>query len=133
MVVSMMLGKRVTPEDIVNWCGNKYYISGTGTGWDIFAAGAEHYNLNCNVISTKNINLVVENMKEGDLVISSQGPGLFTSYGHFIVLWKINSTGGISVMDPNKRNAIGKGYNSRIFTQQEINRAAKNYFIFDRR
>ena len=73
---------------------------------------------------------VVNALKSGALVISSQGPGLFTEHGHFIVLAGIEGDNGIIVKDPNKNNAINKGYNDRKFTKSEINAAAQNYWIF---
>ena len=70
-------------------------------------------------------------LKQGKYVISSQAPGLFTSGGHFIVLSGIDSSGNITVKDPNKNNAVTKGYNNRTFTSSEINQAAKGYWIFN--
>lgn len=81
---------------------------------------------------TNDIAQVVSALKSGALVISSQGPGLFTDTGHFIVLAYIDDDGGIVVKDPSKNNAINKGYNGRTFTQEEINAKAKNYWIFSR-
>lgn len=74
---------------------------------------------------------MVDALQNGKLIISSQGPGLFTTGGHFIVLTGIDSDGGISVNDPNSGNAVGRGYNDRKFTKEEINQSAQCYFIFD--
>ena len=62
-----------------------------------------------------------------------QGPGLFTKNGHFIVLSSADANGRIMVRDPNKNNAINKGYKDRLFTSKEIDEAAKRYFIFRRK
>ena len=132
MVATALSGKRITPETIVKWCGNSYYIPGSGTSWSLFAAAAKHFNLNCTVISTTSSASVVSALKAGNLVISSQRPGLFTSGGHFIVLVRYNSDNTISVMDPNKRNAVSRGYNNRHFKLSEIHNTSKNYWIFRR-
>ena len=129
MVASTLLKKQVTPKDAVSWCGNKYYVSGQGTSWSYFSAAAEHFGIS----RPKNVNSiseVVNALKSGKLVISSQNRGLFTEHGHFILLSGISSDGKISVKDPNKNNAINKGYNNRLFTTQEINAAAASYWIF---
>lgn len=137
MVATKLLGRNITPKDAIEWCGNSYYVSGAGTSWSYFAAAAEHFQLNCTVRETTSIDDVVSALQKGNLVISSQGPGLFTNGGHFIVLASIDNNGGISVKDPNKSNAENKehngdaGYNNTTFTKEEINQAAKNYWIFE--
>lgn len=134
MVVATLTGQTITPKDIVDWSGSKYYVVGEGTAWAIFPAAAENWNLQCK--ETNNINDVVQALKEGKLVISSQDPGLFTGQGHFIVLTTIDANGGISINDPNKSNAVSKehngvkGYNNTTFTAKEIDQDAKNYWIY---
>lgn len=134
MVASDLTGRTITPKDVVAWSGNRYYVSGAGTGWNFFGAAANHFGFNC-INLGNNINSAIAQLKMGHLVIVSQGPGLFTSGGHYIVLSSITSDGGIRVRDPNGRNARpvsegGRGYNTRVFTASEISRAAKNYWAF---
>lgn len=133
MVASDYTGTQITPEDAVAWCGNTYYVSGAGTSWSYFAAAANHFNLPCEVKDLgKDINAAVSELQKGNLVISSQSAGLFTQGGHFILLSSIDASGGIKVRDPNKNNAVNKGYNDRIFTQAEIDQSARNYWSFAR-
>ena len=103
---------------------------GAGTSWTYFGAAANHFRLNCTVKQITDITTVVEALRNGNLVISSQSAGLFTSGGHYIVLSGIDSNGGIIVKDPNKNNAVTKGYNNRTFSKEEIDQAAKQYWIF---
>lgn len=131
MIASDYLGRQVTPVDAIAWCGNTYYVSGKGTSWAYFAAAAGHFNLPCTVVDLgNNINAAVDQLRNGNLVISSQGPGIFTSGGHFIVLSSVDANGGIKVRDPNKNNAVNKGYENRTFTASEINASGKNYWAF---
>lgn len=130
MVASTILHKQITPADAVSWCGNTYYVWGEGTSWSYFQAAKEHFGVPGTMKETNSIDEVVNALKSGALVISSQGPGLFTAHGHFIVLAGIEGDNGIIVKDPNKNNAINKGYNDRKFTKSEINAAAQNYWIF---
>lgn len=133
MVASDYLGRQVTPVDAISWCGNAYYVSGVGTSWSYFAAAASHFNLPCTVVDLgNNINAAVDQLRNGNLVISSQGPGIFTSGGHFILLSSVDANGGIKVRDPNKNNAVNKGYENRTFTASEINASGKNYWAFVR-
>lgn len=133
MVASDYLGRQVTPVDAIAWCGNAYYVSGQGTSWSYFAAAASHFNLPCTVVDLgNNINAAVDQLRNGNLVISSQGPGIFTSGGHFILLSSVDASGGIRVRDPNKNNAINKGYADRVFTAAEINASGRNYWAFVR-
>lgn len=133
MVASDYLGRQVTPVDAIAWCGNAYYVSGQGTSWAYFAAAASHFNLPCTVVDLgNNINAAVDQLRNGNLVISSQGPGIFTSGGHFILLSSVDASGGIKVRDPNKNNAINKGYADRVFTAAEINASGMNYWAFVR-
>lgn len=130
MVASTILHKQITPADAVSWCGNTYYVWGEGTSWSYFPAAKEHFGVPGTMKETNSIDEVVNALKSGALVISSQGPGLFTAHGHFIVLAGIEGDNGIIVKDPNKNNAINKGYNDRKFTKSEIDAAAQNYWIF---
>ena len=130
MVATHLSGKTISPKDAVSWCGNNYYVSGAGTSWIYFAAAAKHFKLNCNVKQTSSISEAVNALKKGYPVISSQGPGLFTKKGHFIVLAGIDN-GKITVLDPNKNNAVNKNYNNRTFSSSEISAAGKQYWIFE--
>ena len=129
-MIATALGKPITPVDAINWCGNTYYVKGAGTSWAYFEAATSHFGLDATVRTTTNISEVVTALRMGKYVISSQGKGIFTSAGHFIVLSGIDENDKISVKDPNKRNAITKGYNNRRFSPSEIHAAAKQYFIF---
>ena len=131
MVVSGLTGKSVTPDQVVDWGGNTYYVRGQGASWSLFPAAANHYGIKCENLGN-NINSAVSALKSGKPVICSQGPGIFTTGGHFIVLSGVNSSGNISVNDPSKNNAEGKGFNSRKFSQSEIAASAKNYWAFSK-
>ena len=132
MVASDYTGTKITPKDAVDWCGNSYYVDGKGTSWSYFSAAASHFDLPGTVQQTTSIDTVVSELKKGNLVISSQSKGLFTNGGHFILLSSVDSNDGIKVRDPNKNNAIMKGYKDRVFTKSEIDEAAKQYWIFER-
>lgn len=130
MVASDYLGTQITPADAVAWCGNRYYVYGSGTSWAYFSAAASHFGLT--VVNLGNdINAAVSELQQGNLVISSQSRGIFTQGGHFILLSSLEG-GNIRVRDPNKYNAINKGYKDRLFSPSEISASGKNYWSFKR-
>ena len=71
------------------------------------------------------LDTVVKALQDGRPVISYQGPGLFTSGGHFIVLTGVDENGKIHVNDPN-------GSHTRtVYTKKEVDQNNKAYYIFD--
>jgi hypothetical protein len=129
MVVSYLKGETITPADVVAWCGNQYYVSGQGTSWNFFSNAASHYGIG-SVTSTNSTSEVLQALKEGKPVISSQGPGLFTRGGHYIVLRGVTENGKVLVNDPNDNDT--KQYQNRKFDMQsEIHKTSKCYWIFE--
>lgn len=128
MIASYLTGNSITPPDAVAWCGNTYYVAGAGTAWSYFQAAANHFGVG-SVTQTSDPNQVLQALSKGQPVISSQGPGLFTSGGHFIVLRGITSNGKVLVNDPN--DSSRKNYINREFDMMsEIHSTAKAYWIF---
>ena len=75
---------------------------------------------------------VLQALSEGRPVISSQGPGLFTSAGHFIVLRGLTADGKVLVNDPN--DSESKNYVNRAFDMMtEIHVASSQYWIFEKK
>lgn len=128
MIASYLTGTTITPADAVAWCGNAYYAPGAGTYWSYFQAASDHFGCGT-VTQTTDANAVLQALSQGCPVISSQGPGLFTSGGHFIVLRGISSSGKVLVNDPNDNDQ--KNYINREFDMMsEIHATSKQYWIF---
>lgn len=128
MIISYLKGEKITPREFVGDWSRKHYYTG-GMLWSLPQAAVEHYGLE-NVEQTTSIDRVVQALKENHPVMSSQRGGIFTSGGHLIVLRGITSDGKILVNDPNKNNAVNKGYNNRAFSPSEINACNRMYFIY---
>lgn len=129
MVASTLTGRSITPIDAVKWCGNSYYLMGVGTYWSYFGDAADYFGITMeSQLSGSNTSGVVNALKKGKLVISSQSAGRFTSGGHFIVLGGITSSGRIIVYDPNGWN----NYIGTTFTMSEIAEAGTQYWVFDK-
>lgn len=133
MAVSGLTGKEVTPADVVAWGGSTYYINNQGASWSLITGAASHYGLKCENLG-KNISAAASALQEGKAVVCSQGPGLFTTGGHFILLVGIDGSGAISIHDPSMYNGSDqyKGFNNRKFSQSEIDAAAKNYWALSK-
>jgi len=132
MIVSYLTGKRITPREFVGNWSRKYYVYNSGMSWSLPQAAATHYNLG-KVEQTTWTSRMVQALKNNQPVMSSQSSGLFTSGGHLIVLRGVTSNGKILVNDPNKSNAVGKGYNNKRFSVEQINASNKVYFIFPKK
>lgn len=127
MIASYLTGTTITPADAVLWCGNSYYKPGTGTYWSYFQAAANHFGCG-NVVQTTDANAVLTALSNGQPVISSQGPGIFTSGGHFIVLRGITASGKVLVNDPYDSNY--KFINREFDMASEIHATSNAYWIF---
>ncbi len=128
MVASYLTGRTITPVDAVSWCGNAYYVPGAGTAWSYFSGACSHFGLAAPV-QTNDMQSVLLALQEGKPVISSQGPGLFTSAGHFIVLRGVDENGRVLVNDPNDN--ANKNYQNRAFDMtSEIHPTSLSYWIF---
>lgn len=132
MIVSYLTGKRITPREFVGNWSRKYYVYNAGMSWSLPQAAATHYNLG-KVEQTSSTSRMIQALKNKQPVMSSQGPGIFTQNSHLIVLRGITSNGKILVNDPNKSNAVSKGYNNKKFSVEQINASNKVYFIFPKK
>lgn len=127
MVFSYLTGNDVYPDDIVEFTGNKYYVSGQGSSWQIFGACAEQWNIGCTAIGADS-DAVAEALVAGKPVILSVGPGMFTNSGHFIVLTGIDTAAMVTVNDPNDNSR--KNFKNMKFDLEQIMREAKGGWCF---
>lgn len=127
MVTSSIKGEVISPLDIVEFTGNRYYQAGAGSTWSIFPAVASYYGYSCNNLG-KSSSSIISALKSGHPVIASMGPGTFTKGGHFIVLKGITEDGKILVNDPNDNNR--KNHNHTEFNLNKILQESKNFWSF---
>lgn len=79
-----------------------YYVSGSGSAWDLMTQGAAELGLNYEevIFDEEHIKSTLE---EGKPIICVVGPGDFTDNGHFLVLTGVDEEGNIILNDPNSR------------------------------
>lgn len=120
MVLSYLKKSEIYPNDITAYTGNRYYVNGVGSSWDIFSACAQHWGVTCNYIGTSGQRILQE-LSQGHPVILSMGPGTFTKGGHLIVLTGVSEDGKIYVNDPNdnaKKNHYGQEFSLSLITME---------------
>ena len=132
MLVSYLTGKEVTPNMLVDDWARGYYVYNEGMDLAFPKDLAGHYNLGeVTEVGNNNPNAITDALKNGKIIMCSQGSGPFTSSGHIILLTGITEDGKILVNDPNKENSLDKGYKDKAFDISEINNSAIKYWIYE--
>lgn len=123
MVLTTFINAEITPPDVAKIIvDNGYRTYDNGVDWGWFPWMAKHYNLPYK--QSYSTDEVIQALKESALIIASMGPGYFTSFGHYVLLWDLDEASQqILVNDPNSTTRTRASYN--LFKQQ-----ARNYFIF---
>lgn len=131
MVASYLTGVGYTPAVMAAWSeANGYYIYGVGTSWYFFQGASNKFGIRCKEIGKSAVK-IAENLSDGNPVIVSMAPGLFTRYGHFIVLRGITKEGKVLVNDPND-NYDEKNFYKREFDIGFILSQAKSAWAFSK-
>ena len=134
MVASYLTGRLITPVDIMNWSNIDSYCYNEGTAWSFFGAISPDFGIDCESESAS-FGEALDALRQGKVVISIQGPGIFTGGGHFIVLRGITPEGKILVSDPNGWNAQKWGmtieqYKDKLWEPEQVSASGSNYWIF---
>lgn len=116
--------KIISPPEAARYAETHGYKSSDGTGWGFFQDAGSKIGLTVTQYSVSQYNQVLADLKNGYPVISSQGPGLFTRSGHFIVLVGFKD-GKIIVNDPASVTRSNK-----TWTTQEIVASALQFWSF---
>lgn len=127
MLISTLTGKEVTPVDTMTWAAAHGHLeAGHGTNYssyfqDQFAA----YGLNCQMLNWKNSygnpnhanhTKVKEMLTQGYYFIALMNAGLWTSGGHFVVVWWADNK--IRINDPaSTKDARVNGDPTTFFSQ----------------
>lgn len=136
MVLATWADKSVTPKSECAWAlAHGYKAPHQGTYYGYFAPAAKRFGLTCNMLNGASIYGKPNSpyhaqakaaVDQGDLVIACMGRGLWTSSGHFVLVWKITGN-TIYINDPaSTRTARTQGDYS-LFKQQ-----VKYYFVVEK-
>ena len=77
-----------------------YYLKGYGTKWNLFTDGVKKLGFTSEVIEKKE-EAMKKALDEGKYLILSMSKGIFTQFGHFIVIYDYTEDGKFVVNDPN--------------------------------
>ena len=124
MVATFLDGTNTTPQDILNWAKNDYYLEGEGTTWAIFPEFAAMKGYQCEELGM-DIVAVEEQLKQNHPVIISVKPGYFTKTGHIMVISGV-ADGKFWVNDPNDTET--KGHSKKTFSAEELTNEAMNFW-----
>jgi hypothetical protein len=102
VLFSLTRNESLTPDMLADYAmNNDYYMYGTGTMWALFEEVPEAYGVTSEKFDGKDEELVMEALYNGKMLVFSVGPGDFTAYGHFIVVYGVDEDGLLLINDPN--------------------------------
>ncbi len=136
MLIETITGKTYTPEDACAWSiAHGYKAMRQGTYYAYFTPQFAEFGIDCQMLNWTNTygkpdhpnhGKVVEKLKEGYYAIALMNKGLWTSSGHFVVLWW--QDGKVRINDPASTRAARVNGDIRTFRSQ-----AKYYWLIDAR
>lgn len=122
MVHSALSKSEKTPQDILDWSKQHYYVANQGTSWEIFHEFAQEFNYQFYNFGN-DFYTAMQAVQDGDIIIASVNPGYFTETGHILVI-RGYQDGRVYVNDPNddplKMFSI-QGIDEDIFLTEGVN------------
>ena len=118
MLIETITGKTFTPEDACNWSmAHGYKALNQGTYYAYFTPQFAEFGIDCQMLNW---------IKEGYYAIALMNKGLWTSSGHFVVLWWQDDK--VRINDPASTKDARVNGDIRTFRSQ-----AKYYWLIDAR
>lgn len=97
MAIDSLTGKQCLPTETFDWaCRNGYVVGGKGTYYSYFVPQFAKYGIRCEVVNTDDARYehhnetrrkVIRLLEEGYWIIALMREGLWTSSGHFVLVW----------------------------------------------
>lgn len=115
-----------TPLRVLNWAGDRFYVPGQGTSWQIFSSFAQDFGYGFQNLGNS-FALAQQKMAEGLPVIVSVRRGTFTTGGHIMVLTAADN-GRVRVYDPN--DSPEKRHYEQTFGPEVFQNEALSYWTF---
>lgn len=136
MVLATWVDPKITPQSECAWAlAHGYKAPHQGTYYGYFDPAAKRFGLTCKMLNGVTLygkpnspyhaqaKVAVD---RGDLVIACMGRGLWTSSGHFVLVWKIHGN-VIYINDPASTRAVRTQGDYALFKSQ-----VKYYFVVER-
>lgn len=93
----------MTPVDMCALSEAGNYAPTGATEWSFMTSGAWQLGLNGTELHIDRSS-ITQALRSGAPIIASVRPGIFTSVGHYIVLWGIDDADQVGVYDPNSQS-----------------------------
>lgn len=136
MLISTITGQDFTPDKACAWSlARGYKAANQGTYYSYFTPQFAEYDIACWQLNgsslygkpdSKTHDKALELLKEGHYLIACMGKGLWTSSGHFIVVWW--QEGKVYINDPNSKKE-----SRTVADMDTFRRQVKYYFAIDAR
>jgi len=97
MIIDSIVGNVDVIELADTFVANGYRSVNNGTYWSAYRAVADQFNIG--YTETSNLNAAIELLRSNHYIIASCGNGLFTTGGHYIVLYGLEGD-TIKIYDP---------------------------------
>lgn len=136
MALSGMTGKALTPDVVVDRWGNKYYVSGRGTDWEIMNTVANKYNMRSTRIEdSATLKAAIEANKPVVLFGSKTG-GVYGSGGtvddnHSVLATGVTPSKNVRINDPGSLVATKKYISEGGVSFNKINKGFKFGYAFE--
>ena len=118
VAVGLTGNENLSPQYIKNFSfKNGYLVDGVGTAWSLMTEGARKLGLKSKIIPL-NSSSIISNLKKGNPIIATMGPGHFTTEGHYIVLTGITDDGKVIVNDSDSIYRSNETWDINIFLKE---------------
>lgn len=97
MAIDSLVDRQVLPTETFEWgCKNGYVVGGQGTYYSYFVPQFAKFGIRCEVVNTDDARYenhvttrrkVIRMLEEGYWIIALMREGLWTSSGHFVLVW----------------------------------------------
>lgn len=128
MIESYYQGGMISPQIILDWSQNDYYIHETGTSWSIFQDFAQDFNYYYEDYGNS-FESAMQAIQNGKLVVVSVKPGYFTQTGHILLIRGYDER-NVYVNDPN--DDTSKLYSLTGVDKKILQNDALNYWAIYR-
>ena len=129
MVLNYYIDDSITPLQTAMYAmNNNHRTKNDGTSWEYFEDMANEYDLEFFQTASSSEALEWIDNKENALIICSMKRGLWTSSGHYILVWDVDKDGKVYINDPNSTEQKKTVNSYRYMASQ-----CKQYFCFNKK
>ena len=118
----------VTPQTILDWSKDHYYVHNQGTSWNIFYDFAQSFNYQFTNFGN-NFEEAMQAVNQGQAIVATVKPGLFTETGHILVI-RGYQDGQVYVNDPN--DDPSKMFSIKAIPAQTMMEEGVNYWALSK-